>query len=188
MAAETWIDIRGFEGQYQISSLGRVRSVERSVPNRWGPNGKTIPEKILVLNRAHRQGYIAVHLYTGSRCSRRYVHRLVAEHFVPNPSARPQVNHRDGDKTNNAADNLEWVTARQNCQHAIDASLYEMARGERAGSAKLTEENVIEIRRMVAAGATHKDAAARFGIGRKAVTKIINRQRWAHVNDDRARA
>jgi hypothetical protein len=100
---------------------------------------------------------------------------------LDNPENLPQVNHIDGNKQNNRIDNLEWTTASQNCRHAIDESLYQSARGETAGNVKLTEENVREIRRLAVIGLMHKEIAELFGVGRKNITKIVNRQRWKHV-------
>lgn len=110
-----------------------------------------------------------------------YVHRLVAMAFIENPNSSPQVNHVDGDKENNSVSNLEWCTPSENCTHALATNLYKPACGESSGSSVLTEADVIEIRGMAERGIYHKDIAEKFGIGRKAVTKIVNRQRWRHV-------
>lgn len=178
-SVEEWCPVPGFEGLYEVSSQGRCRSVDRVVKSRWG-TPKPVKGELKTLN-AQREGYLSVHLYKNGKMAKRYIHRLVAEVFVPNPLGRPQVNHIDGCKTNNAAGNLEWASGSENCRHAIESGLYRQARGESIGGAKLTEQDVAEIRRMVARGAMHKEAAALFGIGRKAVTKIVNRQRWKHV-------
>lgn len=176
---EEWRDIVGFEGFYQVSSIGRCRSLDRTVKSRWG-TPKPLKGRIRVPG-VQREGYLMVLLNRDGKSFKRYVHRMVAEAFIKNPQSHPQINHIDGNKSNNAANNLEWTTGSENCRHAIASGLYQNARGEAIGSAKLTEQDVIEIRRMVATGAMHKEAAALFGIGRKAVTKIVNRQRWQHV-------
>jgi len=177
---ERWASVDGYEGIYEVSDLGRIRSIERLVASRWGTLTKAV-SGVVKTPRQQREGYLYVHLYKDGKARKRYIHRLVAKAFVLNPGDLPQVNHMDGDKTNNAHLNLEWVTGKGNCEHAIRNRLYEPARGEQSGHAKLSEDDVLEIRRSVACGELHREAALRFGVGRKAVTKIVSRQRWSHV-------
>ncbi|MED5492674.1 MAG: NUMOD4 domain-containing protein [Pseudomonadota bacterium] len=176
---EIWKPISGYEGLYEVSNLGRVKSLGRMRVTKGG--GKSwLPERIKAAS-SQREGYVSAHLYKNSKMSKRYIHRLVAEAFLANPNSLPQVNHLDGDKANNAATNLEWCSASDNCRHAVDFEIYQTARGEQSAMAKLTEESVIEIRQMAASGWLHREIAEIFGVGRKAVTKIVNRQRWKHV-------
>ena len=121
MEQEIWKDIKGLEGRYQISSLGKVRSLPKSIIL----NGREIfyPERILKPIDAKGKtsnGYVRVKLGTG-RGKRRAlsIHRLVAMHFIPNPNNLPQVNHINGNKHDNRVENLEWCTAQQNTQHAL---------------------------------------------------------------------
>lgn len=176
---EVWKPVLGYEGVYEVSNLGRVRSLDRQVANRWGTT-RSVPGTIRTI-AVKREGYCFVNLFCKQRAKPMYVHRLVALAFLPNPEGLPQVNHLDGDKSNNRVDNLEWCDASQNCQHAVDQQLYESVRGEDSPSSKLTESDVIRIRQLHSDGMLQKDIAARFGVGRKAITKIVNRQRWKHV-------
>lgn len=98
--AETWKDVAGYEGLYQVSDLGRVRSLL---------HGKVRILKFL----DNGYGYLKVELNRNGKL----VHRLVAEAFIPNPLNLPQVNHKDEDKTNNTANNLEWCTAKYNLNY-----------------------------------------------------------------------
>lgn len=100
---EIFREIDGFP-DYEVSNLGRVCSFKGKYP------------KILKLGK-DREGYLYVILYTGRKRVKKKVHRLVAEAFVPNPENKPQVNHIDEDKKNNVAENLEWVTCRENVNH-----------------------------------------------------------------------
>lgn len=117
---EVWKDIPGFEGKYQISSFGRVKSVDRIIPHKTHGTWH-IKERILKphLNGPSKSKYPTVHLHTGKgNMTCLAVHRLVAEAFIPNVNNLPQVNHIDGNKCNNRADNLEWVTGQDNVTHA----------------------------------------------------------------------
>ena len=101
---EIWKDIEGYEGLYQVSNMGRIKSLG---------NDKTRKEKILSL-KPKKKGYIMVTLYKNSKREYKYVHRLVAENFLPNPNDLPEVNHKDENKENNTVYNLEWCTAKYN--------------------------------------------------------------------------
>lgn len=119
---EAWRDIPGYEGLYQVSDLGRVRSLDRISyvpPNDWQKDGFYRTRKGKLLSSSiDGSGYAFVTLCR-ERVKRSFkVHRLVAEAFVSNPHGKPQVNHIDGNKANNAASNLEWVTDRENIGHA----------------------------------------------------------------------
>lgn len=97
---EVWKDIKGYEGLYQVSNLGRVRSLNYN---------KTKTVRTLKLT-SNAKGYLQLILHKNGKISSRKVHRLVAEAFIPNPEELPQVNHKDENKTNNCVDNLEWCT------------------------------------------------------------------------------
>ena len=109
---EIWKDIEGFEGLYQVSNLGRIKCLEHKCPGRYG-NLRTVKEHIMSYTRGNK-GYIHVTLSNKDRGKTFLVHRLVANAFVPNPENKPIVNHKDEDKTNNRADNLEWCTSLYN--------------------------------------------------------------------------
>lgn len=113
-----WVDIDGFEGLYQISNDGQVRSVNRTlaVANRWG----TITERAMVGKslkpRQLTNGYLGISLGANSKCH--LIHRLVASAFIENNANKPQVNHMNGDRKDNRAANLEWVTCSENHKHS----------------------------------------------------------------------
>lgn len=111
---EVWKDVKNYEGLYQVSNLGRIRTlrVYRIAENR---HEKTI--RVLRLN-TRRQGYKTITLSKGDSRKTFLVHRLVAQSFIENKNNKPEVNHKDADKSNNRVSNLEWVTAKENSLHA----------------------------------------------------------------------
>ena len=110
---EIWVDIHGFEGFYQVSNIGRVRSLDRTITRSDGRT-KHIEGKIISLNCTTNSGYFTVDLYKDNVSHKYYAHRLVAEHFCDNPCNKPIVNHKDENKLNNNADNLCWATYSEN--------------------------------------------------------------------------
>lgn len=110
---EIWKDVKGFEGLYQVSNFGRVKSLERVVRDNRGY--RTVRERILqnVLSR----GRNVVGFVINGRTKKIYVYRLVAEAFIPNPNDYKFVNHIDENPSNDRVDNLEWCTPKHNCNH-----------------------------------------------------------------------
>lgn len=110
---EEWRDIKGYEGRYQVSNLGRVKSLARK-------KGWCIAkERMLTLWEQHK-GYLVADLADGNGHRKHKVaHRLVAEAFIPNPDNKPQVNHKNGDKHDNRVENLEWITNYENHIHKV---------------------------------------------------------------------
>ena len=107
---EIWKPVVGYEGFYEVSNLGNVRSLN------WGNRGIT---KNIYL-KPHNRGYLQVELHANGRRKMFTVHRLVAEAFIQNEHGFPQVNHKDENKTNNAVDNLEWCTASYNARYSME--------------------------------------------------------------------
>ncbi len=161
-----WRDIPGYENLYQVSWWGQVQSVRR---NRL---------LSLVLTRS---GYLNVNLYRAGNVRHFQVHRLVASAFLGDIPPGYVVNHKDGNKSNNCVENLEIVTAGENSEHARRTGLTPSVRGEANPKAKLTEEQVREMRRLRRRGAGVTALAGRFGISRRVAYKILNRELWPHV-------
>lgn len=127
---EEWRDISGFEGYYQVSNLGRVRSLDRENV-RYGKGYRTIKGRILKQLLAGR-GYCYVNFSVDGVYSRHYVHRLVANAFIRNADNKQEVNHKDGNKLNNTVSNLEWVDSSENNKHAWDIGLRNFTEGQRS--------------------------------------------------------
>ncbi|MGX8701538.1 NUMOD4 motif-containing HNH endonuclease [Caproiciproducens sp.] len=125
MNPEVWKDIHGYEGLYQVSNQGRVRSLDRNVYNVRTRKMKHMKGKVLALCDANksRVNYQRVSLSKENCVRSLFVHRLVANAFVYRENGKTQVNHIDGNKKNNNAENLEWVTPKENTIHAFSHSL-----------------------------------------------------------------
>ena len=108
---EEWKDIEGYEGLYQISNEGRVKALERYVDNFWGTK-QYIRERVLKGNQTN--GYLTVSLCKNGIPKNVYIHRLVAEAFIPNPDGKPCIDHKDTNTFNNNVTNLCWCTAKEN--------------------------------------------------------------------------
>lgn len=119
---EIWKTVNGYEGLYEVSNKGRVRSLDKIVP-KW--DGQRLLKGKILKGGITRFGYVKV-ILTKEKTKRTFlVHRLVAEAFIENdnPKSKNQVNHIDGDKLNNSIENLEWVTASENVRHAFENGL-----------------------------------------------------------------
>lgn len=111
---EIWKDLPGHEGCYQVSNIGRVRSMDYYIN---GPKGKRLKKGKIKEFSMTKDGYCRVGIWSKRKQKHITVHRLVALTFIPNPDNKKCVNHIDGDKTNNNVTNLEWCTADENIQH-----------------------------------------------------------------------
>lgn len=119
MKKEIWKDIEGYEGLYQASNTGFIRSLDRIVIDK---NGRSVPYKGKVLSGTDNgRGYLKVALQQGGRETRKVVkvHRIIAQTFIPNPENKPEVNHINCIKTDNRVENLEWNTESENSIHVL---------------------------------------------------------------------
>jgi hypothetical protein len=162
---EVWKNIKGYNGTYQVSNLGRIRSVWR----RKGTNGfwAEYGYKRVVLRKNGTKVSIAIH-------------RLVAEAFLDNPKKHPDVNHKDGDKTNNRVSNLEWCTHSHNMQHAARTGLLKPLYGEFHPEAKLTFSKVADIREKFKTGFYTKiELGKEYQVSATLIANIVNFKAWS---------
>ena len=132
---EIWKEIEGYEGLYEVSNTGKVRSLDRYTT---GNRNRLLKGKEL-RQRKNELNYCFVHLCKDGISKNTRVHRLVAQEFIPNPEDKPYINHKDANPMNNHVDNLEWCTQQENIQHAYKMGCFPV-------QAKITKEQVDYIR------------------------------------------
>lgn len=113
---ETWKDIKGYEGKYQVSNKGRIKSLSRAIPHLG--SFRIIPERIMTQHVSSTNGYYMVSLCKDNKYEWMLVHRIVATAFIPNPNNFPYINHKDEIKTHNNVENLEWCTPSYNMNYS----------------------------------------------------------------------
>jgi len=117
---ETWKDVIGFEGFYQVSNYGRVKSIDRTQTVTW--NGKKVSKQLrgrIIAQSRQNGGYVIANLSANSRRREMTIHRMVAMAFIDNPQNLKEVNHKDGNKNNNTVWNLEWCDRSENLRHRV---------------------------------------------------------------------
>jgi len=196
---EIWRPIEDFP-DYEVSSFGKVRSCKIQ-----GSPWLKGPWRILSLKgkSGYKKDYIHVHLYQGKSkkklCVKFYIHTLVARAFIgPAPTPSHVVNHDDLNKENNYYGNLEWVTKSEDWKHAFKAGRtlgHTDSKGEKNVHAKLTEEQVLEIRRIWKESSkyskrirmnttrimTQKDIAEKFNVSEHLIQRVCIRETWKHI-------
>lgn len=156
---ETFLPVVGYEGLYEVSNLGNVRTLRTNRLMTSAMNGK-------------KHGYRTVGLCKNGVSKSTGVHRLVAKAFIPNPNNYPQVNHIDGVPSNNRADNLEWVTAQQNIKHAF------VKLGVISGKTKLKPADIVDIRKRHAAGEKQTAIARDYGVTKNTIWRVVHNYIW----------
>lgn len=165
LLARGWKRIEGFE-RYLVSPSGQIYSTIRA--------GRFM--RPAILNSGYE--YVSLMALGASKPEKHLVHRLVASAFCD--GSGDVVNHLDGNKRNNSASNLEWCSYAENNDHARDTGLAANF-GSKHYAAKLDAEQVLEIRRLAATGVLHRVIADQFGVGRRAIDKIVRGEAWRRV-------
>lgn len=179
---EIWKEVKGFEGFYEVSNLGRVRSLDRMVLiQKKGRNPYYISCKgIMMKCTIGTNGYREVPLRKGE--NRFLVHRLVAQAFIENPDNLPNVNHIDNNKLNNNVENLEWVTQSRNCYHAFDVGANK--HGIEHHNSKFSEEQVRDIKKLLEKGELSQRAIARmYEVSQTTIRMIAIGKNWRRLSN-----
>lgn len=181
---EIWKDIEGYEGLYKVSNLGNILSTNFNKQN---------ISKNLKLHLC-KFGYVKIDLQTPTKKKKSlFVHRLVAEAFIPNTNNYREINHIDGNKTNNMINNLEWITRSKNVKHAYDTGLKQawhkgkrgvLPNGSNKPQSKLTETDILKIIELyLNGGYTFHKLAYEFGVGKTIIGDIIKGKAWTYVTN-----
>lgn len=166
---EIWKTIPNCKGYYQVSDLGVIKSFH---------NG----ERVLKQNGIGRnRKYKSVSLKTNNGWKCRQVHRLVAMAFIPNPENKEQINHKDGDPSNNHIDNLEWCDAFENMQHAVKMGLMNNHFGETHANSKFTDVIVKDILKRLGHGEKQHEIAKEYNVNQSIVSDINTGKSWRHI-------
>ena len=162
---EIWKDVKGYEGAYKVSNLGRVKSFKR--------NRETI-----LKYGTNSNGYTYVNLCLKGKAKSKTIHRLVAETLINNNKNKPQVNHKNGIKTDNRVINLEWNTKSENEKHAFKIGL-KCLKGENHNMSKLTEPEVLKIRELYKDKKhTYKELGEIFNVSISNIQHIVTKRSW----------
>jgi hypothetical protein len=169
---EIWKNITGYEGYYQVSNYGYIKSLERK-----DRLGRIVKEKIRKSCK-NNPGYLFVPLSKNGKVKNGSIHRLVALAFIPNPKNKPEVNHKNGIKTDNRVENLEWNTPKENIEHSYLAGLQPDKKGEKAANSELTEFQVLAIRRLYKINPKFNRTyvGKKLNYNPKTISNIINRR------------
>lgn len=168
---ELWAPIKGYEGLYEVSNKGRIKSLAKNAGN--SPRKKRIRKL-----KETRHGYLNVSLWKFGKSKHPLVHRLVAMAFLPNPCNYPEVNHLDGDRKNANVENLEWCTTSQNIKHAFKIG-NKNNRGENHSQHILTEKDVILIRK---SSRDNKELAKKYHCHPTTIHSARVGKSWKHIN------
>jgi hypothetical protein len=189
-APEEWRPVVGWEGLYEVSNLGRVRSLDRRIPDRYhtigiSKKGRLLKLSLKSLSRQQRsvgitKKYVAVYLSISGKGGQKLVHHLVLDAFVGLRPEGFECNHIDGNKTNNNVANLEWVSRQQNSDHALQKGLRKV-HGEYSGSARFTDEEILRMRQLAKSGMVINHIAKIFKVKHSYLQDIIRGKNWKHL-------
>jgi hypothetical protein len=169
---EIWKDIEGFS-EYEVSDHGRIKSLRPRKSRRISAISNPI-----IMKQINCHGYLRV----GLDNRKKYIHRLIAKAFIPNPENKPFINHKNGVKVDNRIENLEWVTSKENTLHAWENGLINTI-GEYHPNSRLSEEDVKFIYQYPRERGYGNYLAKKYKVTRSQISLIIKKKIWTHVTD-----
>ena len=164
---DSMVEIPGYEGLYAITKDGRVWSYKKL-------------NSYVTWMKSREDKYKRIELRKDNKKKSHYLHRLLAEAYIPNPDNLPYVNHIDGNKHNNNLGNLEWCTHAENMKHAFTIGLKNLT-GSKNNNSKLVEEDAIDIRMLFEKGFDRGYLANVYKVNRATINHVIARDTWKHV-------
>lgn len=177
MEQEIWKDIKGYERLYQVSSNGIIKKLaQKSKSNRSAYRNKIYPEKILKPKINHL-GYAKIVLFKNGIGTKFSFHKIAATTFIPNPENKKEVNHINGIKSDNRAENLEWCTRSENVNHSFKTGLRNH-RCENNSNVKLTQVDVDFIRQNCKGGLETKVFANKYNVSLSTIRRILTYKNW----------
>lgn len=180
---EIWKPVVGYangfyDGLYEISNKGRFKQLARRLNCRGG--SRVSKEKIVVGTDSY--GYRTVAMKKDKIRVQIGVHILVAKAFLDNPENKYSVNHIDTNRSNNSVENLEWATQKEQIDHAIRLGRMKWEKGTERKNSKLTESDVLEIRRLyIKTNTTFRKLSAQFNVSPSTIKSILDYKKWKHV-------
>lgn len=166
LSSEIWKSVKDFEGLYEVSNLGRIRSIG------YG-------EIKILKGRDDGAGYLKVALFKDKKRHEAKVHRLVCNAFIKNRDNRPFVNHKNLIRNDNRLENLEWCTHSENIKHAYNMGSLSGMKGSKHKLAKLTNEKILEIRNIK--NMSNAKISKIYNVSSTTIRNIINNKTWNHI-------
>lgn len=185
--SEEFRPIPGFEGRYEVSSLGRVRALgkPKTFRQRYGGEWKIVTrgrQDVIMSPHETWDSYLRVTLSPETGKPRHYsIHVLVAMAFHPNPNGLPEVAHIDHNRQNNRPENLKWASRSGNHSDSVIENRYALAGPNTGRKRTFTADEVRAIRQRFADGEKQSEIARSLGVRQEQIRKIISRERWSHV-------
>lgn len=178
-ALDYWVDIKGFEGKNAVSFCGKIRSLDKVAMA--GSRGMVLYKGKILKPRFDKDGYLRVGLNNNKKKIMKRVHRLVAEVFIPNLNNYPQVNHKNGIKSDNRIENLEWCSCLHNVRHALESGLCYSRVGENNNMSKLSKDQVVKIKKELLQHFRYDDIAKKYNVHKRTIWRIKTKRSWKYA-------